>query len=203
MFTSRSCVYLWNPHSDNCVWFSHSHQGVYATNTMWTLVLLYHHSSWWVRDQQMHHSFNVLVLNILVHVSAFQNSITRKSNMNMLRWCPMSWKAEKDGSCILWQTARSLRPRCVGEVDPETATYIYLSIYLSMYVYLSVYLSIYLSITKPVSLIPPSVITANPRINTLLYLQVGSWQCVPRYWSNVAERCNRWCNWDVKLYSRW
>jgi hypothetical protein len=29
------------------------------------------------------------------------------------------------------QRARSLRPRCVGEVDPKTATHIYLSIYLS------------------------------------------------------------------------
>jgi hypothetical protein len=36
------------------------------------------------------------------------------------------------------QRASSLRPRCVGEVDPETAT---LSIYLS--IYLSTYLSIY------------------------------------------------------------
>jgi hypothetical protein len=59
---------------------------------------------WWVKDQQTHHSFNVLVLNILLHVSAFQNAIIRDSDMNMLRWCPMSWKAEKDGSCILWQT---------------------------------------------------------------------------------------------------
>jgi hypothetical protein len=31
------------------------------------------------------------------------------------------------------QRARSLRPRCFGEVDPETATPIYLSIYLSIY----------------------------------------------------------------------
>jgi hypothetical protein len=60
---------------------------------------------WWVKNQQMHHSFNVLVLNILLHVSAFQNAIIRESDMNMLRWCPMSWKAEKDGSCILWQKA--------------------------------------------------------------------------------------------------
>jgi hypothetical protein len=40
----------------------------------------------------MHHSFNILVLNILLHVSAFQNSIIRVSDMNMLRWCPMSWE---------------------------------------------------------------------------------------------------------------
>jgi hypothetical protein len=58
---------------------------------------------WWVKDQQMHHSFNVLVLNILLHVSAFQNAIIRVFNINMLRLCPMTWKAEKDGSCILWQ----------------------------------------------------------------------------------------------------
>jgi hypothetical protein len=45
---------------------------------------------WWVKDQQMHHSFNVLVLNIPLHFSAFQNSIIRKSDMNMQRWCPMS-----------------------------------------------------------------------------------------------------------------
>jgi hypothetical protein len=56
---------------------------------------------WWVTDQQMHHSFNVLVLNILLHVSALQNAIITEASMNMLRWCPMSWKAEKDGSCIL------------------------------------------------------------------------------------------------------
>jgi hypothetical protein len=31
------------------------------------------------------------------------------------------------------QRASSLRPRCVGEVDPEIATHIYLSIYLSIY----------------------------------------------------------------------
>jgi hypothetical protein len=50
---------------------------------------------WWVKDQQIHHSFNVLVHNILLHVSAFQNAIIRDSDMNMLRWCPMSWKAEQ------------------------------------------------------------------------------------------------------------
>jgi tRNA threonylcarbamoyladenosine modification (KEOPS) complex Pcc1 subunit len=44
----------------------------------------------------MHHSFNVLVLNILLHVSAFQNAVIRESDINMLRWCPMSWEAEKD-----------------------------------------------------------------------------------------------------------
>jgi hypothetical protein len=60
---------------------------------------------WWVKDQKTHHLFNVLVLNILLHVSAFQNTTIRESDMNMLRWCPMSWNAEKDGSCILWQTA--------------------------------------------------------------------------------------------------
>jgi hypothetical protein len=49
----------------------------------------------WVKDQQMHHSFNVLVLNILLHVSAFQNAIIRDSDMNMLRWCPMSWKQRR------------------------------------------------------------------------------------------------------------
>jgi hypothetical protein len=53
----------------------------------------------------MHHSFNILVLNIFPHVSAFQNAIISDSDMNMLRWCPISWKSEKDGSCILWQTA--------------------------------------------------------------------------------------------------
>jgi hypothetical protein len=52
-----------------------------------------------VKDQQAHRSLNVLVLNILLHVSAFQNTIIRESNLNMLRGCPMSWKAEKDGSC--------------------------------------------------------------------------------------------------------
>jgi hypothetical protein len=26
--------------------------------------------------------------------------------MNMLRLCPVSWEAEKDGSCILWQAAK-------------------------------------------------------------------------------------------------
>jgi hypothetical protein len=31
------------------------------------------------------------------------------------------------------QRASSLRPRCVGEVDPETTTHIYLSIYLSFF----------------------------------------------------------------------
>jgi hypothetical protein len=36
----------------------------------------------------MHHSFNVLVLNKLLHVSAFQNAIIKESDMNMLRWCP-------------------------------------------------------------------------------------------------------------------
>jgi hypothetical protein len=56
-----------------------------------------------VKDQQMHHSFNVLVLKTLLHVSAFLNAIIRESNMNMLRWCLMSWEAEKDGSCILWR----------------------------------------------------------------------------------------------------
>jgi hypothetical protein len=34
----------------------------------------------------------------------------------------------KDGA----QRARSLRPRCFGEVDPETATHIYLPIYIHM-----------------------------------------------------------------------
>jgi hypothetical protein len=48
---------------------------------------------WWIKYQQIHHSFNVLVLNILLHVSAFQNAIIRESDMNMLRWCPMSWKS--------------------------------------------------------------------------------------------------------------
>jgi hypothetical protein len=37
------------------------------------------------KRQKKYHSFNVLVLNILVHVSAFQNAIIRKSDMNMLR----------------------------------------------------------------------------------------------------------------------
>jgi hypothetical protein len=46
----------------------------------------------------MNHSFNVLVLNILLHVSAFQNAIIRVSDMNMLRWCPMSRKSEKMGA---------------------------------------------------------------------------------------------------------
>jgi hypothetical protein len=55
----------------------------------------------WVKDQQMNHSFIVLVLNILLLVSAFQNAIIRESDMNMLRLCPMSWEAEKDGSCVL------------------------------------------------------------------------------------------------------
>jgi hypothetical protein len=50
---------------------------------------------WWVKDHQMHHSFNVLVLNILLHVSAFQNAIIRESDMNMLRRRPMSWRAQK------------------------------------------------------------------------------------------------------------
>jgi hypothetical protein len=59
----------------------------------------------WVKDQQMHQSFNVLVLNTFLHVSAFQTAIIRESDMNMLRLCPKTWKAEKDGSCILWQTA--------------------------------------------------------------------------------------------------
>jgi hypothetical protein len=54
-----------------------------------------------VKDQQMHHSFNVLVLNILLRVSAFQNAIIRDSDMNMPRLCSMLRKAEKDGSCIL------------------------------------------------------------------------------------------------------
>jgi hypothetical protein len=31
-----------------------------------------------------------LRVNILLHVSAYQNAIIRESNMNMLRWCPMS-----------------------------------------------------------------------------------------------------------------
>jgi hypothetical protein len=44
----------------------------------WSYIFL-----WWVKDQQMHHSFNVLVLNILLHVSAFQNTIIRESNTNM------------------------------------------------------------------------------------------------------------------------
>jgi hypothetical protein len=41
------------------------------------------------KNQQMHHSFNVLVLNILINVSAFQNAIIRESDMNMLKWCPI------------------------------------------------------------------------------------------------------------------
>jgi hypothetical protein len=36
----------------------------------------------------MHHSFNVLVLNILLHVSAFQNANITESDMNMLRYYP-------------------------------------------------------------------------------------------------------------------
>jgi hypothetical protein len=35
------------------------------------------------------------------------------------------------------QRASSLRPRCVGEVNPETATHIYISIYLSLYLSLT------------------------------------------------------------------
>jgi hypothetical protein len=50
---------------------------------------------------KMHHSFNVLVHNVVLHVSAFWKAIIRESDMNMLRWCPVSWEAEKDGSCIL------------------------------------------------------------------------------------------------------
>jgi hypothetical protein len=38
----------------------------------------------------MHHSCNVLVFNILLHVSVFQNALIRESDMNMLRWCPVS-----------------------------------------------------------------------------------------------------------------
>jgi hypothetical protein len=29
-----------------------------------------------------------------------QNAIIRDWDMNMLRWCTMSWKARKDGSCV-------------------------------------------------------------------------------------------------------
>jgi hypothetical protein len=36
-----------------------------------------------VKGRQMHHSFNVFVLNILLHVLAFQNAIIRESEMNM------------------------------------------------------------------------------------------------------------------------
>jgi hypothetical protein len=35
-------------------------------------------------DQKIHHSLNVVVLNILLHVSAFQNAIIKDSDMNML-----------------------------------------------------------------------------------------------------------------------
>jgi hypothetical protein len=49
-----------------------------------------HNEELYDEDRQMHHSFNVLVLNTLPHVSAFQNAIIRESNMNMLIWCPMS-----------------------------------------------------------------------------------------------------------------
>jgi hypothetical protein len=62
----------------------------------------------WVKDQQMHHSFNVLMLNILLHVSEFQNAIIRESNMNMLRYCPKSWKAEKDVYTITLDTVYAL-----------------------------------------------------------------------------------------------
>jgi NO-binding membrane sensor protein with MHYT domain len=35
-----------------------------------------------VKDQQMHHSFNVLVLNIVLHVSAFLNAETCLSTLS-------------------------------------------------------------------------------------------------------------------------
>jgi hypothetical protein len=38
----------------------------------------------------MHHSFNILVLNILLHVSAFQNAVIRESDINtntLNEWC--------------------------------------------------------------------------------------------------------------------
>jgi hypothetical protein len=38
------------------------------------------------------------------------------------------------------QRTSSLSPRCFGEVDPETTTYIYLSVCLS--IYLSIYLCV-------------------------------------------------------------
>jgi hypothetical protein len=56
------------------------------------VAILWSCRNWWIKDQQTHHSFSVLVLNILLHVSAFQNVVIRESDMGMLRWCPMSWK---------------------------------------------------------------------------------------------------------------
>jgi hypothetical protein len=45
--------------------------------------------------------FRRQIVNTLLHVLAFQNAIIRETDMNMLRWRPMSREAEKDGSCIL------------------------------------------------------------------------------------------------------
>jgi hypothetical protein len=44
----------------------------------------------WVKYQQMHHSFNVLVLNTLLHVSAFWNAETCRSILStntLNEWC--------------------------------------------------------------------------------------------------------------------
>jgi hypothetical protein len=46
----------------------------------------------------MHHSFDVLVLNILLHVSAFKNDIIRESYMNMLRCAQFNEKQRRMGA---------------------------------------------------------------------------------------------------------
>jgi hypothetical protein len=46
----------------------------------------------------MHHSFNVLVLNILLHVLAFQNAIIRESDTNMLRCAQCRGKQRRMGA---------------------------------------------------------------------------------------------------------
>jgi hypothetical protein len=60
-----------------------------------------------------------------------------------------------DGSKGGAQRVSSLRPRCFGEVDPDTASHIYLSIYPSIYlssINLSIFLSVYLYIYLPIYL---------------------------------------------------
>jgi hypothetical protein len=50
---------------------------------------------WWLEDQQMHHSFNVLVLNILLHVSAFQNANIRDSRYEHAEMVPNVGKCRR------------------------------------------------------------------------------------------------------------
>jgi hypothetical protein len=61
-------------------------------------------------------------------LAQFRPSLTEVSHVAW-RGAPLEMT---DGTKGGEQRASSLRPRCFGEVDPETATHIYLSIYLSV-----------------------------------------------------------------------